>query len=147
MIMKEEPRNFSKRAEIKRSVVAAFWDLNVQNTWRALEMLWLNEKYVFGHIRMTKMYLSHIYDLQPEFLAHSSQNPWNFLSSKSHNSIFFIVFVRLSSLLKMASVPSRWNRCLVIQNRLLSTTTGFVLIFFLKHLRMGACYQGNQPWD
>ena len=54
---------------------------------------------------MTKMYFSHIYDLQPEFLAHSSQNPWNFCAVRAIGASFVIVFVLLSSLLKLASVP------------------------------------------
>lgn len=51
---------------------------------------------------MTKhIYFSDILDLRPQFVAHSSQNPWNFLSSKSNGSIFVMIFHLLSSFLKM----------------------------------------------
>ena len=45
---------------------------------------------------MTKIYFSYMFGLHLQFLAHSSQNRWNFLSYKSDGSIFVITFDLLS---------------------------------------------------
>ena len=46
---------------------------------------------------MTKIYFSYIFGLYPQFLTHSSQNPWNFLSSNSNGVCFVTIFGLLSS--------------------------------------------------
>lgn len=42
---------------------------------------------------MSKMCFSYTFGFHPEFLAHSSQNPWNFLSSRAPGASFITVFV------------------------------------------------------
>lgn len=44
------------------------------------------EKSVFGHSDNENKFL--IYVLCPQFLAHSSQNPWNFLSVAGEKGVF-----------------------------------------------------------
>lgn len=39
---------------------------------------------------MIKIYFSDIFGLHPRFLAHSSQNLWNFLNNKSNGASFII---------------------------------------------------------
>lgn len=50
-------------------------------------------------IQMTKVSFSRIYvfSFNPGFLAHSSPNPWNFLSNKANRTSFVIIFAPLSS--------------------------------------------------
>ena len=40
---------------------------------------------IYAVIQMTKIYFSYTFGLCPQFLAHSSQNFWNFLSIESEN--------------------------------------------------------------
>ena len=40
---------------------------------------------------MTKIYFSYTFGLRPQFLAHSSRNPRNFLSNVSHKDVFCYV--------------------------------------------------------
>ena len=46
------------------------------------------KKYIYLVTQRTKMYFSHTFGLPPQFLAHSFQNPWNFLSNKSSERTF-----------------------------------------------------------
>lgn len=39
-------------------------------------------KYIYLVIQMTEIYFSGIFGLHPQFLAHHSQTPWNFLSDE-----------------------------------------------------------------
>ena len=41
---------------------------------------------------MTKICFSDILGLCPQFLAHSSQNPWNVMHGKSNGSIFCYIW-------------------------------------------------------
>lgn len=43
-------------------------------------------------IQMTKTYFSYIFGLCTQFLTHSSQNHWNFLSDKSYGNSFITTF-------------------------------------------------------
>lgn len=52
---------------------------------------------------MTKIYFSYIFGLYPQFLTHSSQNPWNFLSNNS-NGVYFVVIFGL--LVLVPEIPS-----------------------------------------
>lgn len=38
-------------------------------------------------VQMTKIYPSYTFGLHPQFLTHSSQNPWHFLSVESDRSV------------------------------------------------------------
>lgn len=53
---------------------------------------------------MTKIYFSYIFGLYPQFLTHSSQNPWNFLSNNSNGVYFVIIFGLLSLVPEIPSV-------------------------------------------
>ena len=37
---------------------------------------------------MTKIYFSYVFGLCPQFLPHSSPNPWNFLSVENDKGVF-----------------------------------------------------------
>ena len=43
-------------------------------------------KYIFSH-QMTNIYYPYIFGLHSRFLAHSSQNLWNFRSDESHKDV------------------------------------------------------------
>lgn len=62
-------------------------------------------KHIDLAIRMTKIYFSHIFGLYPQFLAHSSPNPSNFLSCRSNGASFVTISVLLSSVPEKASEP------------------------------------------
>lgn len=63
--------------------------------------------YVCMVIQITEIYLSDIFGLHPQFLAHSSQNAWNFQNDKNNKSIFIIQFGLLSSLPEITSEPQK----------------------------------------
>ena len=60
-------------------------------------------------LQMTKMYFSYLFGLCPHFLAHSSPNPWSFLSGKSSRSIFCYIW---------SPVLSAWNHFRAIKVKL-----------------------------
>lgn len=74
---------------------------------------------------MTKIYFSYIFGLRPRFLARNFQNPWDFLGDESYGSHNMWSFV-LSSGNRFRTV--RWNRCLFVYNKPLSTTVVFMLM-------------------
>ena len=100
-------------------------------------------------IQMTKIYLTYTFGLLPQFLAHSSQNPWNFMRYKSTGTSFAIIFGLLSSVPEIASEPWRWNGCLVIHTSPFPPQLGlYSWCDFWKAPKWGGetgC-QGYQPW-
>ena len=73
----------------------------------------IDKKYIYLVIWMTKTYFSYICGFPPQFLTHSSQNPWKFLSRKSNRSIFCynIWSLVLSSWNCFRAIKVKWASC------------------------------------
>lgn len=50
----------------------------------------IHKKYAFGHSVNQNTFFMYIWSY-PQFLAHSSPDPWNFLNTESDNSVFCYV--------------------------------------------------------
>ena len=88
----------------------------------------LYRTYIFGHSEDQNLSFIYIFGLPPWFLAHSSQNLWNFLSDKSNGRIFYHSIWSLTFSFWNWFRATRWNDgCLVIHTKSLSTTTEFML--------------------
>lgn len=104
--------------------------LFIRNIFLSYTHTYISYIYICTHYYIYKDLNDQIYIFvfHPQFLAHRSTNPQNFLSNKSNESIFYhnIWSVVLSSL--NLSERLRWNRCLVIHSKPLSITTQFILM-------------------
>ena len=77
---------------------------------------------------MIKIYFSYVCRLYPLFLDHKLQNTWNFLSDESNENIFCHNIWFLFSAPETPSRPIKVKWCLIIHDKPLSTTTGFMLM-------------------
>ena len=93
------------------------------------------------------------FPLQPWFLTHSSQNPGNFLSSRSNESIFCIA---MSCSLNWVSSSwkhfndVRWNECLIIHHKPISVTAEFLLMRWLLEIPSSwrdGCQGDSNMWS
>ena len=85
-----------------RTLIIAQALLNMMNA-----ILWLIRN---TYIQMTKIYFSYVFHLHPQFLAYTSQNPWNFLSVDSDKCVScYVNEVTFGPHLKMGLVARRTN--------------------------------------
>lgn len=104
------------------------------------------KKYVFGHSDEQSIFLISMVFIHIQFLVHSFQNPWNFLSNKCNGSIFyyniwshppFLILFQSQKKVKQVSYYSKapFYHTWIYINK----------VAFGKYLGMRAGCQGNQP--
>ena len=89
--------------------LSLYYIFKYQMVWYKECDIVIYEKYIDVGIQMTKIYFSCIFGLCLQFLAHSSQNHWNFLRITAMVVSFVIMFGFLSSVPENTLEPQRWK--------------------------------------